>query len=195
MKTRKTLAALVVVGAAVAGCGGDDSSSTGAAGPGNGADRAFVAEMVPHHQSAVDMAEIAQERGQSEFVKTLADDIVRTQNEEIRAMRREDEALETAGVKTGSLGVPEHAMGMDTDPSELKSAKPFDEAFLEAMIPHHVGAIEMAKAELAKGSDPELRALAREIIDAQQREIDQMRDHLGEEAPTTTEDGSAHSGH
>jgi uncharacterized protein (DUF305 family) len=44
-------------------------------------DRAFVAAMIPHHESAVEMAEIAQ-RGESEFVKRLAGDIIRTQNAE-----------------------------------------------------------------------------------------------------------------
>lgn len=189
MNKRKTLAALVAAGAlAAAGCG-DESSSSSESGGGNGTDRAFVAEMIPHHESAVEMAEIAQQRGESQFVKQLADDIIRTQTEEISTLRREDEALEAAGVKRGSLGVPEHAMGMDDDPAELKTAKPFDKAFLEMMIPHHRGAIEMAKAEQAKGQDPELKALAQEIITAQEREINDMREHLGPEGEGSSDDG------
>ena len=200
MTKRKILGALVASGAlAVAGCGDDESSSSGESAGGNGTDRAFVAAMIPHHESAVEMAKIAQQRGESAFVKELADDIVSTQTEEISTLRREDEALDIAGVKKGSLGVPEHAMGMDDDPAELKSAKPFDKAFLEMMIPHHVGAIEMAKAEQAKGKDPELKALAGEIITAQEREINEMREHLGLEAegsngPGEDEHGSEHSG-
>ena len=83
MHEQKMLAALVAAGAlAVAGCGADQAPTTGASkANGNGTDRAFVAAMVPHHQSAVDMAKIAQERGRSAFVKQLADDIVRTQSE------------------------------------------------------------------------------------------------------------------
>ena len=193
MTQRKTLAVLVTTGAlAVTGCGDDDSPSSGEPGGGNGTDRAFVAAMVPHHESAVEMAKIAQSRGESEFVKELAGTIVTTQTEEIATLRREDEALEAAGVEQGSLGVPEHAMGMDDDPAELENAEPFDRAFLEMMIPHHEGAIEMAKAEQAKGEDPELEALAQEIITAQQREIDEMRDHLGLEGDA--EHGSGHSG-
>ena len=65
------------------------------------------------------------------------------------------------------------------------------------MIPHHVGAIEMAKAEQAKGQDPELKALAQEIITAQEREIDEMREQLGLEGDASTGAGDdAHgSGH
>jgi uncharacterized protein (DUF305 family) len=183
MTLSKILAALAVAGALIAaGCGDDDNSSgaKGSTAGGNGADRAFVADMVPHHQSAIEMAKIAQDRGQSTFVKELADDIITTQTEEIKVLRREDEGLDTAGFKAGSLGVPEHMKGMEGDPATLKTADPFDGAFLKMMIPHHQGAIEMAKAELAKGTDRELKAIASDIINVQQREISDMRKHLGD---------------
>lgn len=202
----KTLAALVAVAAlAVAGCGSDDGSGSAGsptsttspgASAGNGVDRAFVAAMIPHHESAVEMAEIAQGKAESEFVKQLAEGIVRTQNAEIATMRSEDTSLEQAGVKGTSLGVAEHMMGMDADMSMLETAKPFDAAFLNMMIPHHEGAVTMAKAELAKGGDPELKKLAQAIVDAQQREITEMTTHLGDGSsgstghPMTTE----HSG-
>ena len=64
-------------------------------------------------------------------------------------MRREDEVLDTAGVKPTSLGVPEHKQGMDDDPAKLRTADPFDEAFLGMMIPHHEGAIEIARTNPA----------------------------------------------
>ena len=134
-----------------AGCGSDDGAG-GHGGHSNGAssqelavDRAFVAAMVPHHESAVEMAEIAERRGQSEFVKTLAADIIRTQNAEISTMRAEDSKLADEGAKPGSLGVPEHMMGMEDDPTMLNDAKPFDREFLRMMIPHHQGAVTMAK--------------------------------------------------
>lgn len=185
---------------ALAGCGDDDegsSSKSGAAG--NGVDRAFVADMIPHHEGAIEMAELAQQRGKSAFVKQLADDIAGSQGEEIATMRREDEALGMAGIERGSLGLPEHMKGMDHDASELKTAENFDQAFVEMMIPHHQGAIEMAKVELAKGEDPELKALAQDISEAQQREIDAMRKHLGgsgssDRSTPDEEHGAGHSG-
>lgn len=192
------LAALAAGAAlAVAGCGDDQGGGANSGGAGNGVDRAFVADMIPHHEGAIDMAELAQERGESPFVKELADDIVASQREEIATMRREDEALEKAGIERGSLGMPEHMKGMDHDASELKDAKDFDRAFIEMMIPHHQGAVEMVKVELAKGEDPELRKLAQKISDAQQREIVAMRKHLGDSGSSgeSTKEGEHGSGH
>ena len=180
MTLRTHTAAVLLTAALVAGgCGDDDAGQSGVApAGGNGVDRAFVAEMVPHHAAAVQMAQIASKRARSAFVKDLAKDIVTTQSAEIATLRREDGGLDTAGVEVGSLGVPEHMMGMDHDVASLETAAPFDKAFLTMMIPHHQGAIEMSNAELARGKDPELRALARDIIEAQAREIAAMRAQL-----------------
>ena len=206
LMNRKTLSALAAVGAlAVAGCGDDDTSGeSGSSAAGNGVDRAFVADMIPHHESAIEMANIAGQRGESPFVKQLAQDIVTSQAKEISTMRREDAALASAGVQRGSLGVPEHQMGMDHDAKTLETADPFDPAFIKMMIPHHEGAVTMAKVEIDKGESPALKKLAQEIIDAQEREIGEMRKHLAssgegdkavDEDHTTEDDaGGGHSG-
>lgn len=180
----------------LAGCGSDDepdSASTSAGG--NGTDRAFVKEMVPHHESAIDMAEIAQKRGESEFVKTLAGNIVQTQQTEIAKLTREDEALDTAGVNVGSLDMDHDTMGMDGDTQSLEKADPFDTAFVEMMIPHHEGAVMMAKAELDKGADPELKKIAKEIFDAQKREIDEMKKFLADSGDETTTNSAEEMDH
>jgi uncharacterized protein (DUF305 family) len=64
-------------------------------------------------------------------------------------------------------------MGMDMD--ALENATPFDKAFIDAMVPHHQGAIAMAKELLRKGEQPALRKMANNIISAQSEEIARMK--------------------
>jgi uncharacterized protein (DUF305 family) len=62
------------------------------------------------------------------------------------------------------------------DPQQLANKEPFDKAFIDAMIPHHQSAIEMAQVALEKSDNPKIKELAENIISAQQREIEQMRE-------------------
>ena len=111
-------------------------------------------------------------------MRRLAEDVIRSQRAEIETLRREDAELAGAGVERGELGVPAHAMGMEMDMQALETARPFDRAFMEEMTVHQQGAITMARAELERGADPELQALARSIIAEQEREIRAMRARL-----------------
>jgi uncharacterized protein (DUF305 family) len=58
-----------------------------------------------------------------------------------------------------------------------------DKDFVSMMIPHHQGAVEMAKLELQYGKDPEIRKLASAIIAAQNEELDQMKKWLAKTSP------------
>jgi uncharacterized protein (DUF305 family) len=183
MKRIATLLA-VLAGAAtlLAGCGGDDNGDSGSPSvKGNGVDRAFAEQMVFHHRLAVQMAELARVRATSAEIRELAQNIIVTQNREISQMNRVMTQLDRAGVTAGDLGVPEHMRGTDTDLAELRTANPFDRAFIDEMVPHHEGAITVARAELTRGENPTLRRLASAIIAAQQREIEEMRAHRARE--------------
>jgi uncharacterized protein (DUF305 family) len=76
----------------------------------------------------------------------------------------------------GHMGMGQSEMGMNTDMPMLRRAKPFDRAFIDQMVPHHQGAITMARKELANGSQPALREMAQHMIDAQTKEIAQMHE-------------------
>ncbi len=152
----------------------DDATTEKRAIAGNGIDRAFVTEMVPHHRSAVEMAELAKRHSNRTEVKQLADAIIATQDAEIRQMQRLDRRFADAGVTRRSLDLSMHEMGMHMDPAVLKRARPFDRAFLDVMIPHHEGAIRMAQVQLARGKNRTVKRMARAIVHAQTAEIDQM---------------------
>ncbi|MGK2956306.1 MAG: DUF305 domain-containing protein [Solirubrobacterales bacterium] len=142
-------------------------------------DSAFVSQMIPHHESAIEMARIAKVKAEHPKIVELANNIVDSQSSEIEAMREMGDRLPADTMHdqgSGGLGMDDHMMGIDGDLSELKSAKPFDREFIDQMIPHHQGAIRMAAMELRGGEDQEVRDLATAIIDAQAAEIEQMND-------------------
>ena len=173
--------ALAVVGAAAAGERPREQvprvSAVAAKAP---YDRAFIDAMVPHHRSAIAMARLAQRRGLDKPVLVrIARDIVKSQQEEIDRMlawRKRWYGSAKIDARGGmELGLSARQMGMNHDLSELRRAEDVDRAFARMMIPHHQGAMRMAKLALERARHPELRVLAREIIRAQQREIRQLR--------------------
>lgn len=175
-KTFGVIGAVVIAGivaVALLASGDDDPAQA------NEIDGAFLAGMAPHHEMAIEMAEIAQERAEHPQIAKLADDIVVAQSSEIELIdsihkRLFDEPLSAAD--HASMGLPAEQMGMDMDAEELETARPFDRAFIDAMVAHHQGAIRMARIELAEGDDDETKSLASAIITAQTAEIEQMNE-------------------
>jgi uncharacterized protein (DUF305 family) len=146
-------------------------------------DRQFIDMMVPHHQGAVAMAQIALKRGQHQQIRTLARSIIASQNREIGRMKAWRKAWYSSA-RTPSMEhmpmLPGMSMGtsmidMMSDIKRLRRAQPFDKAFINAMIPHHQMAVVAARLELQRGSQGPLKALARSIITDQQREIREMK--------------------
>ncbi|NRQ32210.1 DUF305 domain-containing protein [Nonomuraea sp. NN258] len=142
----------------------------------NDADVMFAQMMIPHHEQAVDMAELAEGRASDQEIKDLAAKIKAAQDPEIRTMR----GWLTAWGKplpSGGMGHDMPGMMSAADLRELESAQgeEFDRRFAELMIAHHEGAIEMARTEQAQGADPEAKELAKTIETAQRAEVAQLR--------------------
>jgi uncharacterized protein (DUF305 family) len=143
-------------------------------------DRQFIDMMVPHHQGAVAMARIALTRATHAQIKRLAQSIVAAQNKEIAQMTAWRRAWYGSAATSDMAHMPMLPglmmhMDMMGDINHLKTAAPFDKAFIDAMILHHQMAIAAAKLELARGTHGQLKALALSIIEDQAREIGLMQ--------------------
>ncbi|MGV9695076.1 DUF305 domain-containing protein [Streptomyces sp. NPDC003470] len=168
------------------------SSASAPQGRHNAADVAFAKGMIPHHRQAVEMAGLAPDRARSAEVKQLAEDIRKAQDPEIRTLSG---WLVSWGEEVPAEGAMDHSMhgmdGMDgmggmmtaQDMTGLENAsgKAFDTAFLEMMVEHHEGAVEMARTEQADGAHGPARAMAGEIITSQSAEIERMNSLLGKD--------------
>ncbi|MGN9807028.1 DUF305 domain-containing protein [Micromonospora sp. L32] len=180
----------------LAACGGDDHQAgsghdmpgTGAnAGPSasasatfDDADVMFAQMMIPHHQQAVQMSELADSRAGDPEVERLAAQIKAAQAPEIATMTGWLTAWGRPVPSGSPSGGHDHGMpGMmsDADMANLAAAsgREFDRQFLAMMIAHHQGAITMAEQEIGNGVNADAKAMAQQIITAQQGEIDTMR--------------------
>lgn len=141
------------------------------------ADLMFAQMMIPHHQQAVDMGEIATSRALNPEVLELAQQIANEQAPEIELMQSWLKAA-------GATDHMEHDMGMDsmlTD-AELETLKAatgaeFDRLYLEGMIAHHEGAIAMAE-NVVDSKNAEVAKLAAAIIESQTAQIAYMKELL-----------------
>ncbi|MGW5722042.1 DUF305 domain-containing protein [Amycolatopsis sp. NPDC003865] len=173
MRKNVLISGIAVLCAVVLGACGSSTASEH-----NDDDVMFAQQMVPHHSQALDMAKLVPSRSTNPKVIDLASRIAKAQDPEIQQMRT---WLTTWGA--GPSGMPgmthEPMPGMmpDADLKKLEAAKgtEFDELWLDMMVEHHQGAIDMAGTELARGANADAKALARRIVDAQQAEITEMR--------------------
>ena len=157
---------------------GMESSQGAAAAP---YDLQFLDTMIAHHQGAVDMAKLAETRAQHAEVKQLAAGIIGDQEREIAKMSewRDRWFAENAEAINNDFPGMTHGMGgMDLKKLESLKGNEFDIEFLKQMIPHHEGAIEMAKDLQKQDSRVELKELADDIITAQEEEVKQMKEWL-----------------
>jgi uncharacterized protein (DUF305 family) len=199
-RTVPILAVLVALAAALflsgcsstAGTGGDghtdhehsdEPAITGQPAGHNADDIAFVTGMIPHHQQAVDMSALVPDRSTNPQVIDLASRISAAQQPEIDTMKVFlVQWKENPDTDSGHAGHGNAMQGMVDDATMAKlrslNGAEFDTLWLRSMIGHHQGAIEMAKAELANGTNVDAKRLAQTIIDTQQAEIGEMNEML-----------------
>lgn len=154
-------------------------------GEARGVDSMFIEQMIPHHDDAIAMAELALTRAEHPEIKQLAEDVIRTQSAENAQMRDWYEEWYGQSVPangSGSYGMMGRGgmmgggmMGNFGDLTALEDAVQFDQAFIEQMIPHHQMGIMMARMVDNGSSRPEIQGLARDIIRTQSEEIDRMQ--------------------
>lgn len=133
-------------------------------------DAMFIDRMIMHHQGAVAMAQQALNEATRPEIKTLAQTIIVSQQAEITQMQDWRKAWYPDLAPTKGM-----AMDMGTMEISKDASKPFDQRFIEAMIPHHQSAVTMAKDAQQKAEHAEVKQLAIGIITAQEREIIQMQ--------------------
>lgn len=166
----------------MAACGQSGSSGEKAgASDSNQADVEFVRGMIPHHEQAMEMASLAEERSENAEVKALASRIQQEQEPEVEEMNGFLEEWGEDAAMDGEMSGGEGGGMLDEEQMQaLESARgaEFDRLFLEGMIGHHEGAIAAAAEELEKGQSAKAMELANKIIEAQKSEISVMKDLL-----------------
>jgi uncharacterized protein (DUF305 family) len=198
--------ALVAGTLLLAGCGDDSSDATGhgsmmsssgsasssasAEADRNDQDIQFASGMIPHHGSAITMAQMAQAQAADQRVEDLAARIEAAQAPEIETMSGWladwGTAAPSSATDNGMGGMDHSGMddgdmgGMDTGALAGMSGAEFDRMFLTMMIEHHRSAVAMAETEIADGKNADAIALAESIQDSQNAEIAAMQQLLTE---------------
>ncbi len=147
-------------------------------------DLRFIDGMIPHHEGAVAMAQEALQKSNRPEIKQLAQAIIDAQEKEISELKEwrtswypnaGDEPMMYSAEMGHMMPMTEEMRSSMMMSGDLGAADDqFDLRFINAMIPHHQGAIDMAQQALEKSDRTEIKELAQNIIDSQQQEISQM---------------------
>ncbi|MGH3353391.1 MAG: DUF305 domain-containing protein [Nocardioides sp.] len=191
----------------LSGCGGDDEAERSqelSETEHNKADVAFATDMIQHHAQAMSMVDLTMERDLEPEVQELADAIRAAQSPEIETMSgwlqewgeevpstmrdHVNGGHEGHGGEEGSMSdsmegmdddMPGMMSGEDMESLEKASDAEFQDMWLEMMVEHHEGAVEMSETEQDKGRFKPAVDLAGTIIETQATEIDTMEKLLG----------------
>ncbi|MCU0541261.1 MAG: DUF305 domain-containing protein [Oscillatoriaceae cyanobacterium Prado104] len=149
-------------------------------------DLRFIDGMTVHHQGAVNMAQEVLAKSKRPEMKKLANDIIAAQKREIEQMKEWRKTWYPKASSTPMAYHPQAGHMMAMTPEQMQdmmmsmdlgaAGDQFDLRFLNAMIPHHEGALVMAEDALHKSKRPEMKKLSQEILDSQKQEIAQMKE-------------------
>ena len=159
--------ALFLLGLLLVGCSSQSNSGY------SSQDIMFAEMMIPHHEQAIEMSDLALKNSTNREVLALAQEIKDAQAPEIEQMKS------WGASSMAHMGHMMDGMLSDEEISELTAAKgsDFDRLFLEGMIKHHEGAIDMAEMVI-DSKNAEVAALANAIIETQRAEITTMKELL-----------------
>ncbi|MFC4233339.1 DUF305 domain-containing protein [Parasediminibacterium paludis] len=141
-------------------------------------DAEFAAMMIEHHQGAIDMANIELKSGSDNTMKAMAQSIITAQKAEIEKFKTILASHKENIVKGDHPELMEAMSSMDTKTKETKMTGNVDKDFAMMMKVHHSGAIEMSKGELGDGKVYELKKMAQQIIEEQNKEVKQFDEWL-----------------
>ncbi|WP_246258207.1 DUF305 domain-containing protein [Amycolatopsis anabasis] len=181
---RHTLAVLIgLVACALSGCSMTEAADPAApnASGANQADIRFSQDMIPHHRQSIQIAELAVQRGISEFVKAEAGEIIGQETAEIETMSRWLRAWNIevpAGTGHSGHAMPGMLSAGEIASLENSSGTDFDRRWLTAMAKHLRNGVGMASTVLASGQHPETKALAQDIVAEQGKQVAAINEQL-----------------
>ncbi|CAD5981038.1 hypothetical protein PCC9214_04740 [Planktothrix tepida] len=152
-------------------------------------DLRFIDAMIPHHQGAINMAQQVLQKSTRPEVKKLAEDIIKAQEKEIAQMQQwrktwypqAKDAIAYHAAMGHSMPMSSQQMDSMMMMADLGAADSgFDQRFFTAMIPHHQGALIMAKDAQTKSKRSEIQQLAQAILTSQEAEIKLMQQWLNQ---------------
>ncbi len=191
--TRTLAAAAATLTLTLAGCASSGSASDGKGH--NDADVDFAGDMIQHHAQALEMVDLTLGRELDPEVADLSEQIRAAQTPEIERMadwlEEWDEPVPPTSRDHANAHAEEHGESLELDSDmpgmmsademaalEDASGEEFQDMWLEMMVDHHEGAVEMAENEVEDGQNAKAVSLAEDIIDAQEKEIATMKDLL-----------------
>lgn len=134
----------------------------------------FANRMIDHHQGAIDMSEIELKSGSDSQMKGMAQKIITAQQAEIAKLRNFVQAHPPTNAQQQQMQQSMHNEPMQMMHNQMKAVpmgSNVDQGFANMMMAHHRGAITMAQEEIAKGQHTEIKQMAQQMINDQQREI------------------------